>query len=225
MLRTPHSASEQAVQLAKRNHSSIMTNTLISFLMEIFRRLSARFTPFYTPNAAHATFGIGTSPAARKTQSFVDFDENSNFVADGDKSTFKRSFHSILHAIAVRATFSIGASPATRNTQTFLDYDENCVITYLIEIFRRLNASFIPFCAPNALHATFSIGIISAARKTQSFVDYDENSNFDPDGDIATFKRCFHSIFHAERSACHIQHRNKPCISENTIIRGIFRKL
>jgi hypothetical protein len=78
----PNSASKQAQQLAKLNLSSISTRTVISFLIEIFRCFDALSTPFYTPKAVHAEFSVETSPATRKTQSFLDFDENCYFVLD-----------------------------------------------------------------------------------------------------------------------------------------------
>jgi hypothetical protein len=78
----PNSASKQAQQLAKLNLSSISTNTDIPFLIEIFRRLNALSPPFCAPNAVQADFMIETSPATRKAQSFLDFDENCYFVLD-----------------------------------------------------------------------------------------------------------------------------------------------
>jgi hypothetical protein len=78
----PISASRQAQQLAKLNLSSISTKTVISFLIEIFRRLNALSTPFYAANAVHTDFSVETSPATRQTQSFVDYNENSYFVPD-----------------------------------------------------------------------------------------------------------------------------------------------
>jgi hypothetical protein len=79
---TPISASKQALELAKHNLSSISTNTVISFRIELFRCFDALSTPFYTPKAVHAEFTVETSLATRKTQSFVDFDENCYFVPD-----------------------------------------------------------------------------------------------------------------------------------------------
>jgi hypothetical protein len=38
--------------------------------MEIFRRLYALATPFYTPNVAHANYSVETVPVNPKTQSF-----------------------------------------------------------------------------------------------------------------------------------------------------------
>jgi hypothetical protein len=73
---------EQTLQDANRNHLSILTKTVISFLIEIFRRFDAHFTPFYTQVVLHTALCVGTSPAARKPQSFVDFDENCYFVPD-----------------------------------------------------------------------------------------------------------------------------------------------
>jgi hypothetical protein len=78
----PISASKQAQQLTKRNHSSLSTTTVILFLIEIFRRLNALSTPFCAPNAVHADFIVETSQATRKIQSFLDFDENCYFVPD-----------------------------------------------------------------------------------------------------------------------------------------------
>jgi hypothetical protein len=56
--------------------------TVISFLIEIFRRLKALFAPFYEANVLHADFIVETSPGNRKTQYFVDFYENYYFVPD-----------------------------------------------------------------------------------------------------------------------------------------------
>jgi hypothetical protein len=78
----PNSPSKQAMQLAKRNHSSLATTDVISFLIEIFRCLDALSNPFYAANARHADFSVETSPATSKTQSFFAFDDNCYFVPD-----------------------------------------------------------------------------------------------------------------------------------------------
>jgi hypothetical protein len=57
-------------------------NSVISLLIEIFRRFNAHFTPFYTQNVLHTALCFGTSPAVRKTQPFGDFDENRYFAPD-----------------------------------------------------------------------------------------------------------------------------------------------
>jgi hypothetical protein len=66
----PISVSKQALQIAKRNLSNFEENSVISFRIEILRRLNALSTPFYTPNLVHVDFSIETSAANRKTQSF-----------------------------------------------------------------------------------------------------------------------------------------------------------
>jgi hypothetical protein len=97
-LRTPKSASKQSLQMPKRNLSSFDEISVISFLIQIFRRLYAHSTPFYTPNVAHADFSVDRIPAGRKTQSFKFRRNLCYFVPDSDISAFLRSFHSILHA-------------------------------------------------------------------------------------------------------------------------------
>jgi hypothetical protein len=43
------------------------------------------------------------------------------------------------------ANFIFETIPAIRKTQSFVAFDENSVITFLMEIFRRLNAHYTPF--------------------------------------------------------------------------------
>jgi hypothetical protein len=63
-------ASKISLLIAKCKVSNFGENSVISILIEIFRRLNALPTPFYTPNVAHGYFGVKTIPANRKTQSF-----------------------------------------------------------------------------------------------------------------------------------------------------------
>jgi hypothetical protein len=270
----PTSPSKQALQLAKLNRSSISTNTVISFLIELFRRLNALSTPFCVPNAVHADFIVQPSPASRKIQSFLDFDEYCYFVPDWDISLFWRSFHSILHAKS--SSSRIQRRNMTSNSQnsifprfqrkllfrSWLRYfvvlslfplhftrqkqimpnsalkqaqqlaklnlssiSTKTVISFLIEIFRRLNALPTPFCAPNAVHAGFIVETSPASRKIQSFLDFDENCYFVPDWDISLFWRSFHSILHAKSSSSRIQRRNMTSNSQNSIFPRFQRKL
>jgi hypothetical protein len=120
------SASEQAAKLGKLNHTSILTKTIISLLIEIFRRLNAFFTPLYTSKAVHASFSVGTSPATRKTQSFVDYDENSVISLLMEiLLLFSALFTPFYMPTAVHATFCIETFPASRKTQSSVDFDEN----------------------------------------------------------------------------------------------------
>jgi hypothetical protein len=51
-------------------------STVISLKLEILRRLTAQFTPFYTPNAVHDTFSVAAIPGNRKSRSFDLFGRN-----------------------------------------------------------------------------------------------------------------------------------------------------
>jgi hypothetical protein len=162
--------------------------------MEIFRRLYALATPFYTPNVTHANFRIERTPANRKTLSFNFRQLLCTIVPDGGISAFKRSFHSVLHAErsarqlqsrnnpckSQNAIFQISTKTllfrsrwryfgvstliplhSTRRTQrtpkseskqsleipkhNLWNFDENSVISFRIDIFRRLNALSTPF--------------------------------------------------------------------------------
>jgi hypothetical protein len=44
-------------------------------------------------------------------------------------------------------------------------------------------------------------------------------------GDISIFKRSFHSLLHAKRSARHFQRRYKPTFSQNAIFHPILTKI
>jgi hypothetical protein len=101
---------------------------------------------------------------------------------------------------------------AKRNLSNF---DEMSIISFRIEILRRLNALSTPFYTANLFHVDFSVETIPANRKTQSFKFRRNLCYFVPDRDITSFKRSLHSILHAERIACRFQHRNNPCKSQN----------
>jgi hypothetical protein len=96
------------------------------------------------------------------------------------------------------------------------NFDENSVMSFLIEIFRSLNAPSTPFYTQNVVPANFSIKSCPANRKTETFKFRWKLCYFVPDWDISAFKRSFHSLLHAERSARQFQRRNNPCKSQNT---------
>jgi hypothetical protein len=73
-------ASKQAERLAKYCLMSILI--VFSIQLEIFRRLNAASVAFHTRNTTHTTFSFETSPAARKTPPYDDFDRN--FFPDGE---------------------------------------------------------------------------------------------------------------------------------------------
>jgi hypothetical protein len=81
----------------------------------------------------------------------------------------------------VHTAWGVGTGPAAPKTQSLDYFDKNSVISFLSEIFRRLNAHFIPFYTQNEVHIALCVGTSSAARKSQSYVDFDENSFLAPD--------------------------------------------
>jgi hypothetical protein len=162
----PISGSKQAQQLAKHNLSSLSTKTVISLLIEIFRRLNALSTPFYAANAVHADFSVETSPASRKTQSFFPFDENCHFALVWDISVFRRSFHSIPRGERNARRFQRRNKHSNSQNSIFPRFGRKFVISFLIEIFRRLNALSTPFYAAIAVHNDFSVETSPATRKT-----------------------------------------------------------
>jgi hypothetical protein len=220
---TPTSAPKQAQQLAKLNLSSHSTITVISFLIDIFCRLNALSTPFYAANAMHADFSVETSTATRKTQSFLDLEENLLFRFwlryFGVQTLFP--LHSMRRTQCIPISASKQAQQLAKLNISFLS--TKTVISFLIEIFRRLNAPSTPFYAANAVHAEFSVETSAATRKTQTFLDFDEYCYFVPDCDISAFIRSIHSILCGERSAYRFQRRNKPSNSQNSIFLRIRR--
>jgi hypothetical protein len=105
------------------------------------------------------------------------------------------------------------------------NFDENSVISFLIEMFRRLRALSTPFYKANVLHVDFSVETIPANRKTQSFKFPRNLCHFVPDWDVSTFKGSFHSIQHAERTACRFQCRKHTCKSQNAVFQTSTRTL
>jgi hypothetical protein len=99
------SVSKQSLQFIKRNLSNFEENSVISFRIEMFRRLTALSTPYNTPNVVHVDFSVETIPAIRKTQSFKFRRKLCHFVPDRDTTAFKRSFHFILHAESMACRF------------------------------------------------------------------------------------------------------------------------
>ena len=74
--------------------------SVVSLLVQIFRRLNAISIAFHTPNDMHADFSVESSPTVRKMRPFTRFWRQTEryFAIVEDISTFKRYFHHILHA-------------------------------------------------------------------------------------------------------------------------------
>jgi hypothetical protein len=73
--------------------------TVISIPVEIFRRLTAEVTVFYSQNIVRAVLSGETIPTTPQTRSFFDFDEQyRNCLPVLDISRFKRPNYCILCA-------------------------------------------------------------------------------------------------------------------------------
>jgi hypothetical protein len=134
----------------------------------ISQGLKALSTPFYTPNVAHANFSVETIPANQKTQTFKFRRKPCYFIPDRDIQAFKRSFHSILQA--ERSARQFVSKQSLRIAKRILsNFGENSVISFPIQISRRLNALSTPLYASNVTHANFSVETLPANRKMGTF--------------------------------------------------------
>ena len=101
-----------------------------------------------------------------------------------------------------------------------------CVISPQFKIFRCLYAVFTALCVQNVVHAFSIIETSPGTRKSQSFVNLSKIViYFSPVWDISTFKRYFHCIMRAERSARVIRRRNKPKHTQIATVGRFWRKL
>jgi hypothetical protein len=77
-------------------------------------------------NVVHTALCVGTSPAARKSQSFVDFDQNSfiSLLIDIFRR-FNAHFTPFYTQDVLHTALCVGTSPVARKSQSFVDFDEN----------------------------------------------------------------------------------------------------
>ena len=180
--------------------------SVISILLEIFRRLNATSIAFYTSNAMHAVFGVERSRPVRKMRSFT-------------RSWRKLSAISLLleifrrlNAISIasytantmHASFIVDWSRPCEECDNLFDFDDKLsVISLLLEILHRLNAFSITFYTPNAMHAVYRVETCPNVRKMRPFTRFwrHTESYFAFVGDISKFKIYFHRILHAENCA------------------------
>ena len=148
---------------------------VISVLLEIFRRLNAISIAFYTPNAMHAVFSAESSPTVRKLRPFTRF-WRKLCVISVLLEIFRR-----LNAIsiafytpnAMHAGFSLETCPTVRKMRPYTRFwRKQCVISSLLEIFRRLIAISIAFYTPNAMHAVFSADSSPTVRKMRPYTRF-----------------------------------------------------
>ena len=177
MLCTTFSASRQAQLCAKCDHllDSDDKLSVISLLLEIFRRLNAVSIAFYTPNAIHAVFIIETSLTVRKMRPSTRF-RRKLCVISVLLEIFRR-----LNAVsiafntpnAMHAVFSVETIPTVRNIRPYTWFWRKLIVISLwLEIFRRLNAISVGFYTPNAMHAVFSVETSPTVRKMRPFTRF-----------------------------------------------------
>ena len=147
--------------------------SVISLLLEEFRRLNAIFNSFYTPNVVHAVIGVETGTAARKSLRFTRLWRKLSVVSLLSEE-FRRlsaifiAFHTpnVVHAV-----FGFETSTAAPKSQSLTRFWRNLfVISLVLEIFRSLNAIFIAFYTPNIVHAVIAVETSTAARKSLRFI-------------------------------------------------------
>ena len=101
-----------------------------------------------------------------------------------------------------------------------------CVISLLLEIFRRLIDIYIAFHTPIATHAAFSVVVGPTVRKMRPFTRFWRHTEryFAFVGGISTFIRYFHFISHAECYVRQFHRRTKQPCAKNATICSILKK-
>ena len=151
------------------------SQSVISLLLEIFRRSIAIYIAFYTPNVVHAFLSFETSTAARTSLSFTRFWRKLSVISL--LLMIFRSLDSIFIAFyspnVVHAVYSAETSTVARKSHPFARFLRKLrVISLLLEISRRLNAIFARFYTTNAMHACSINEAGPTARKMQSFTRF-----------------------------------------------------
>ena len=149
--------------------------SVLSILLEIFRRLNATSIAFCTSNAMLSVFGVESSPTVRKMRPFTRFWRKLSVI-----SLLLEIFrHLIAISIALYtpnatyAVFSVERIPTVRKMRSCTRFWKKlCVISLLLEIFRRLYCIFNAFYTPIAARAVFSVGTSPTVRKLRPFTPF-----------------------------------------------------
>jgi hypothetical protein len=151
-----------------------------------------------------------------------------NFLYDGDISTFKRPFHSLLHAKCRARHLRRRNKPTFSHNAIFHPILTKIYCTFLyVGAISTSKGSF-----HSLLHAKCSARYFQRRNKPT----FSHNAIFHPIltkiycnflyvRANSTFKRSFHSLLHAKCSARHVQRRNKPTFSHNAIFHPILTKI
>ena len=143
--------------------------SVISLLLEEFRRLNVFFIALYTPNVVLAIFNFEARAAARKSQSFTRFCRKLSVISLLLEE-FRRLnvFFIVLYTPnVVLAIFNFETRAAARKSQSFPRFWRKLsVISLLMEEFRRFEAIFIARYTPNVVHSVIIFETSRAARKS-----------------------------------------------------------
>ena len=138
---------------------------VISLPFEIFRILNAIFTALCVPNVVHALSSVETSPDTRKSQSFVDSDNNYALFLSRLRY-FVVSTHLSLHSERRARVFYRRNRPwHTQIAIIHRCWRQLCVIFLPFSMFRRLNAIFTALCVQNGVHAFSGVETSPDTRK------------------------------------------------------------
>ena len=152
--------------------------SVVSILLEIFRRFNATSIAFYTSKAMHAVFCVERSRPERKMRLFTRFWRILSVISL--LLAIFRHLYAISIAIctpnATYAVSSVETIPTVLKMRPFTPFRRKLsVISILLEIFRRLNATSVAFYTPNAMHASFIVEWNRPVRKMRPFARFWEN--------------------------------------------------
>jgi hypothetical protein len=167
----------ETIPVARKTLSNVLfrrKSTVISLPLEILRRLNAQITPFCAHSIVHAPFSVDTSATARKTL-FVQFWRKSTVISLPLEIFRRLTAHCTpfdTSNFTARQFRSQHKPRRSQNAMLAQFWQRSTVISFPLEILRRLNAQITPFYAHNTVHVALSVETIPDARKTRSFVQF-----------------------------------------------------
>ena len=156
--------------------------SVISLLLEIFRRLNAILIAFYTAIATYAVVSVETSLTVRKMRTYTRSCRKRSVISVlfhscwrywSDISTFTRYFHHILLSESyVCQLHRRMKQTCAKNASICSILRKLSAISLVFDILRCLNAISIAFYTLNATHAVFSVETIPPVRRMRPFTRF-----------------------------------------------------
>ena len=177
MLCPPVLARKHAQLCAKCDHLLHFDDKLsiISIVLQKFRRLNAISVALYTPNATYAVFSVETIRIERKMRTFTPFWRKLSVISVLLEVLRRLNAASIAlyTPSATHAVFSVGSIPTVRIMRPFTPFWRKLrAISLLLAIFRRLYAISNSCSAPSAIYASFIVGRSRPVRKMRPFTRF-----------------------------------------------------